>query len=248
MTKAIILAAGKSKRLRGFYEEPKCLLRIGNKSLLERHLEILDSCNINDIIIVVGWKAEAIASHLIVSKLFGNEGILYKFPRLVYCYDYNKTENLVSLFVAIKKIVDDEEYDDLIILNSDILFDKRDLEKLIKAHGILKLLVYRKKCDKEDMKVRGRLVNNSLIEITKISKKISPRLAIGEFMGISFISKYILPLLAKHLETLSDKSPNRYYEFAYDTLDILKTGVIARYPYLEIDTPKDYRKAISLKL
>ena len=53
--KALILAAGIGKRLKT--NIPKILLKIGNKSLLERHLENLLSLGVKNIGIVIGFKS-----------------------------------------------------------------------------------------------------------------------------------------------------------------------------------------------
>ena len=50
--KALILAAGIGKRLKA--NVPKILLKIGNKSLLERHVENLLNLGIKNIGIVIG--------------------------------------------------------------------------------------------------------------------------------------------------------------------------------------------------
>ena len=59
--KTIRLAAGRGLRLNNLTEEmPKCLIEINKKPLLDRQLEVLNSCNINDIAIVKGYKEEKI--------------------------------------------------------------------------------------------------------------------------------------------------------------------------------------------
>ena len=54
--KALILAAGIGKRLK--VSLPKILLRIGNRSLLERHYDNLLSLGVKKIGIVVGYKSQ----------------------------------------------------------------------------------------------------------------------------------------------------------------------------------------------
>ena len=52
-TKAIILAAGKSKRLGKLTENiPKCLLSLGSKTILEHQVDNLNRCGIHDITII----------------------------------------------------------------------------------------------------------------------------------------------------------------------------------------------------
>ena len=54
---AVILAAGMARRLRPLTDTmPKCLLKIGNKSLLQRSVDALISCGINEFVVVTGYR------------------------------------------------------------------------------------------------------------------------------------------------------------------------------------------------
>lgn len=65
-TRAIILAAGRGLRLQQpeRHEVPKCLLRFGGKSLLERHLLALRECGVAEVVLVLGFKRELIEAEL----------------------------------------------------------------------------------------------------------------------------------------------------------------------------------------
>ena len=52
--KALILAAGLGERLK--YNKPKILIKVGNKTLLERHYENLLKYGVKKIGIVIGYK------------------------------------------------------------------------------------------------------------------------------------------------------------------------------------------------
>ncbi len=57
--RAIILAAGKGLRMTFERERlPKVMLSFGGKTLLQRHLEILRACGIDEITVAVGYLAE----------------------------------------------------------------------------------------------------------------------------------------------------------------------------------------------
>ena len=63
--KAIILAAGRGERLGDAAAgRPKCLLQFGGKTLLQRHIEILNRQTIDRIIIVTGFRHEQIEAAL----------------------------------------------------------------------------------------------------------------------------------------------------------------------------------------
>ena len=59
--KAIIVAAGHDKRIEPLNEKlPKCMLDVKGKTILERQIENIRDCGINDIIIIKGYKQELI--------------------------------------------------------------------------------------------------------------------------------------------------------------------------------------------
>ena len=59
--KAIILAAGKGRRLKKKFNKPKSLITLKNgETILGRICRILSESNINEIIIVTGYKSELI--------------------------------------------------------------------------------------------------------------------------------------------------------------------------------------------
>src|SRR5690606_33029428 len=60
-TVALVLAAGAGSRLGGV---PKCLIRLGGQTLLQRQLGALADIGVHDVRLVAGPHAEAIAAHL----------------------------------------------------------------------------------------------------------------------------------------------------------------------------------------
>ena len=59
--KCVILAAGSARRMRPISEEiPKCLLVVGGKPILQRTIELVHAAGIEDIGLVVGYKAAAV--------------------------------------------------------------------------------------------------------------------------------------------------------------------------------------------
>ena len=59
--KAIILAAGRGERLgEAAGGLPKCLLQYGGKTLLQRHIEILNNLGVERIFIVTGYERDQV--------------------------------------------------------------------------------------------------------------------------------------------------------------------------------------------
>ncbi|NQT64809.1 MAG: NTP transferase domain-containing protein, partial [FCB group bacterium] len=59
--KAIIIAAGPSKRLRPLTDDiPKCMLKINGKPILQNTIDLFRNNGINDISVIKGYKKEKI--------------------------------------------------------------------------------------------------------------------------------------------------------------------------------------------
>jgi len=114
--KAIILAAGKGTRLKKYTENlPKCMLSFKGKSLIERQIETLRACGINDIIIVKGFMSEKIQIPGI--KYYINE-------------DFENTNMVETLFQA-----EPEMDDEILVCYSDILYEKKVIEKILQSEA-----------------------------------------------------------------------------------------------------------------
>ncbi|MDD2870537.1 MAG: sugar phosphate nucleotidyltransferase [Candidatus Gracilibacteria bacterium] len=117
--KAIILAAGEGTRLRPLTNTiPKPLIKICGKTILEHNLEIMYKY-LDEIIIIVKYKKEKIQEHL------GNN---YKGVKIVY----KEQGEDKGTGAAIRGLQSDT---DVIIINGDTIFDKKDVEKLINYAG-----------------------------------------------------------------------------------------------------------------
>jgi len=121
--KAIILAAWEWTRLRPLtYTTPKPLLKIFWKTILEHNLENIYDY-VDEIIIVVKYKKEKI-----IETMWEN----YKWVKITY----KEQSDEKWTWAAIRWIEVDT---DLIIMNWDSIFDKNDIEKLLKInwYGVL---------------------------------------------------------------------------------------------------------------
>lgn len=111
--RAIILAAGRGSRMSYMTENnPKCMIKFNNKTLLKRQVEIFRSTGIKDIGIVTGYNSSKI-----------QEENLYQFHNDLW----DKTQMVYSLSCADKWL---KEYE-CIICYSDIFFEKSAVSSLL---------------------------------------------------------------------------------------------------------------------
>ena len=228
--RAIILAAGKGKRLDTVSgENPKCLLDIGGVSLIERQIEILRAVGVNDITAVVGFGAE------LVRERCGS--------RISYIENeiHDQTNSLYSLWLA-----RDVLGEGFVVLNADVLFHSQMLVDLLSVQFEDALLVSYEPLGMlgdEEMKVKVR--KGCVVDM---SKQMNPAEADGENVGIVKFGSSGATLLVELMDTLVETgnrrewAPRAFREFAAQRpLSAISTR---GYPWIEIDFPEDYRRAV----
>ncbi len=121
---AIILAAGRGSRLAEHNPEghPKCLMRFGGRSLLERHLDILNQLGVRKADLVVGYEADRIIDH--VGTLFSRPDVGFRFnPRF-------EQGSVLSLWAARETL---ESGVPVIVMDADVLYHPDILRKLLET-------------------------------------------------------------------------------------------------------------------
>ena len=128
--KIIILAAGQGTRLRPLTDnQPKCMVEVKGKSLIERQLLTMYSCGIEeeDITIVGGYKSEVLKKRLENTKI--HFSINENFP----------STNMVYSLMCAKDLMEGEE--DIIISYGDILYSKEVFEKVLASEEDMSVIV-----------------------------------------------------------------------------------------------------------
>ena len=231
--KAIILAAGSGLRLNHITEgAPKCLLRVGGISLIERQIRELRSLGISDVTVVVGCGAD------LVRNTCG--------PDCEYVLNdrFHETNSLFSLWLAREHM-----RGGFIVLNADVLFDPRLLTSLITSDHEDALLFQptteiSQPLGDEEMKVTVRDG-----KVVHISKSLDPMTADGENVGIAKFGVAGADLLLRHMDQLISFDgqrawvPRAFQEFSKDrALYAISTNGHA---WIEIDFAEDYVRAES---
>ena len=118
---SIILAAGLGSRLGELTKEcTKCMVKINGITLIERMLRQLDRYGMDRIIIVTGYKGDILKDY--VQNLRINTPVVF-----VDNSDYWHTNNIYSLWLTREFL---EEMDSL-VLESDMIFEDRVIEKML---------------------------------------------------------------------------------------------------------------------
>jgi choline kinase len=229
--RGIILAAGKGSRLNGTAgDKPKCLVKAGGLTLVERQIRSLRRAGIDDIAVVVGCQAQS------VRRVCGHDVTYVENSR------FAQTNSLYSLWMARPLL-----YEGFVVLNCDVLFHQVLLNDLLTARQENALLLaYREPGQAfgdEEMKVRvrcGRVVD--------MSKTMDPGDADGENVGIVKFGAEGAAALVSIMDAivgagaLREWAPRAFREFAQrHALHAIGTR---GYPWIEIDFPEDYQRAL----
>jgi choline kinase len=169
--KAVILSAGQGSRLLPLTaERPKCLLPLGSKTLIEWQIDALSRCGIDDIVVVVGFRAAQVEA--LLAKLV-RPGLRI---RTLFNPFYNVADNLGSCWLARHEMVGD-----FLLLNGDTLFEPAVLQRLLDSpHAPITVTIDRKASyDADDMKVH--LDGTRLLDIGKTLPLITTN---GESIGL----------------------------------------------------------------
>ena len=156
MTSCLILAAGEGKRLRPYTDDlPKALVPFLSKSLISYQLKTLLDSGIENIAISTGYKAHAFDD-------IGHE--LYFNP------DFDQT-NMVESLIAARSYIEAIE-EDLIISYGDIIYQKNNLEKVLKEEGDIVVMVDDDWFDLWSIRNENPLIDAETIKFDKLNGEI----------------------------------------------------------------------------
>ena len=234
----VILAAGMAKRLRPLTDnKPKCLLKVGERTLLERTISAMRRAGITEFVVVTGYCAGQIRDFI---GAMDNGQCHFTF---LHNADYEHNNNIYSLWMA-GKVVRGREF---LLMDSDILCDPAAV-CAIASQPETALALNRHECGEEEIKVIVDADNR----ITEINKTCNPTDAIGESVGIERFTAEYSEALYQELDQmiLREGLIDVFYERAFERLipqgHTFRVVDTTSYFSYELDTPEDFHKATEL--
>lgn len=240
----MVLAAGASRRLRPDTDGlPKTLLPVdGTTTILDMALRNLAAVGMSDVVIVVGYAAAAVADRQ--AELERRHGVAIE---LVHNDRAEEWNNAYSLWLAREHFGQGA-----LLINGDTvhpvsvektLLAARQAGAACRAASVILAIDDVKQLADEEMKV----VLDSRGLLAKITKKMDPADAHGEYIGATLIEAAAAVSLADALEATWRRDPGLYYEDGYQELAD-RGGEIAVAPigaieWVEVDDHRDLRRA-----
>jgi choline kinase len=237
----MVLAAGAGRRLRPYTDTlPKALVPVdGETTILDIALGNLAEVGLTDVTVVVGYRAEAVASRQ--AALEERHGVRLT---LVHNDKAEEWNNCYSLWLA-----RDHFARGALLVNGDTVHPVSIERTLLAAReqegaaGILLALDDQKPLADEEMKV----VVDDAGRMRRITKLMDPADATGEYIGATLIDASAAEALATALEATWQRDPDLYYEDGYqslvDTGGDVGVAPIGAVSWVEVDNHDDLAKA-----
>lgn len=231
---AVVLVAGVSRRLYPMTKNrPKCLLEVGNTTVFDNQMNALRAVGVDEVCLVLGYRREQIVEHA-----------QHVHPDITFHHKINhrffETNTAYSLWIAAEQFLDR----DMILLNGDVFFDPRILERVVNAPHQVAMAVEAKPCGDEEVKVIVDKTNR----IQHIGKILPQGECLGEYIGVAAFSAPVTTHIYSALDRLidTDSGLDAYYEGAINALlsdHPFHAVDVTGFPCIEIDFPEDYRLA-----
>jgi choline kinase len=233
----VILAAGMAKRLRPLTDtQPKCLLKVGERTLLERTVDAQLAAGINELVVVTGYRGEMIRDFL-----------TSHYPTLtihfIHNADYEHNNNIFSLWMT-RPYTDGKDF---LLMDSDILLDPKLVKTIVEQAGTA-LALNRHECGEEEIKI----IVDSEDRVVELSKTCSIADAIGESVGVERIASDYSTALFRELEQMIEREGliDIFYERAFERLipqgHHFRVVDTTDFFSIELDTVEDFERAKEL--
>jgi dTDP-glucose pyrophosphorylase len=170
--KALILAGGRGKRLDEIsIPRNKCMTEVNGKPIVEYSLDCVSNTDIDEVIIVVGYRAEEIIN------TYGNR---YKHKKLKYVIQWEQ-KGLVHAIECAKDAVESDDF--MLLLGDEVLINPRHQAMLdeFRRGNVFALCGVLRVEEKDLIKRTYTLIHDSNNVIYRLVEK--PRNPLNNFMG-----------------------------------------------------------------
>lgn len=219
---AIILAAGRGSRLSSITADiPKCLVEVGDQTLLDHQLDMLTSAGIDRVTVVTGYCADKV------------EGELRGRAETLFNPVWSQTNSLFSLWLCRERI-----HNPFVVMNCDVLAHPDIVLRLLESGHSAFTYDGTSGEDEEHMKVE---IENGILQA--MSKNLPAHRCDGENVGVLYFNEPVGQMLFREAETaLEAGGRNMWMAAAVERVAqnaCVSAVDVADLPWTEIDFPED---------
>ena len=247
--RAIILAAGRGSRLQPLEDPgshapahatglPKCLLKFGGVSLLERHLQLLRRAGVTDVVLALGFRHELIEAEL---ERLGWQPR----PQIVL----NPRFELGSVLTVHTVAEPMTRGGDVLVMDADVLYHERIMTALVSGTGPVSRVLMDKDFEPGDEPVKLCVRAGVPIELRKQLPAGLQYDTIGESVGFfrfdNAAARRLMAIIADYVESGRANMPHEeaIRDLLRESSQRIEVADVTGAPWIEIDFPADVARA-----
>jgi choline kinase len=238
--RAIILAAGRGVRLQLPEDSqlPKCLLRFDGMTLLERHLRMLKSAGVTDVVLALGFRHELVEAEL--GRLAWRP-----LPEIVLNMNF-ELGSVLTVHTIAEALT---RGGDVLLMDADVLYDERILRALVAGSTPVNRLLIDRDFEAGDEPVKLCVQNGVPVELRKQLAADLQFDTIGESVGFFRFTQAGAQRLAELVAAYTDtgRAHMPHEEAVRDLLkersQPIEVADVTGFPWIEIDFPIDVDRA-----
>jgi choline kinase len=238
--RAIILAAGRGLRLVQPEDSqlPKCLLQFDGMSLLERHLRMLRSAAVEQIVIALGFRHELVEAEL-------DRMAWQPHPEIVLNMRF-ELGSVLTLHTVAGAMT---RGGDVLLMDADVLYDERILDALLAGQTSVNRLLLDRDFEAGDEPVKLCLRGRVPVELRKQVAAGLDFDTIGESVGFfrfdQAASRRLAALVAGYVESGRTQMPHEeaVRDLLVERTQRIEVADITGLPWIEIDYAEDVVRA-----
>lgn len=225
---AIILAAGRGSRMGKLTNDrPKCMMKINNKTIIQRTIDVLKYKNINNIVVITGYKSDILREHL---------NNIDKGIKIIENSIWKTSNSITSMECALSYLKDS------VVIDSDIYINNPDcIRNEVEYSGYSAVRVIRPS--------EWQLLANedSFIEKTEKSGQYSNGLPIIDISyWLEEDSDVVRNHIMKTIQNVATEDRNKFWD-EIPLIDFLHELKLKRYDIndadaMEFDTPEELER------
>lgn len=236
----LLLAAGYGSRIADVTDNPKSLLQINGKALMDWHFERMAAVGIKDVVVVVGFKKEILENYL--SKYNKDFNITFALNE-----DYRVKGNTYSLLFGLEKIKGA-----FVLFDADLIYETSILDAFMKEKNPNQILVGESSIDDIEC-AKAMIDKDGFVRMTIDKRAVSAEerskyTFAGEAIGIIKFSKEYRDDLFSECQKFLNKEENISKNWEHVMNEFLLTHNMSVHQsvsdkWVEIDNLEDLTKA-----
>ncbi|HVO46985.1 MAG TPA: NTP transferase domain-containing protein [Steroidobacteraceae bacterium] len=238
--RAILLAAGRGLRLQQPEDQqlPKCLLQFGGLTLLERHLRLLRTAGVQEIVLALGFRHELVQAEL--------DRIQWQPRPAVVLNPGFELGSVLTVHTVAEAMT---RGGDVLLMDADVLYHEGIMTALVAGAGPVNRLLIDRDFEAGDEPVKLCVRAGVPVELRKQVTAGLQYDTIGESVGFfrldEVAARRLAAIVAGYVDSGRSNMPHEeaVRDLLLERSQVFEVADVSGLPWIEIDFPNDVKRA-----